>query len=213
MHTRFVALSFFLLLTPFQTPGPATPAHAPATPEQTSPCILQPEDYAVYSAVLLNRGKPEDPEERWDDKPDLIIAEGTAIPEETSAQNQMWGFRSNSKQQPTSEAVNSFNARRTSTCLLSRQIDPTISYRLISRSELEAIFKKGPRGWNEFYKRYPKASGYWDFSPVGYDSKGNEALVYLGHHCGGLCGTGHLVLLQKENGRWIVKNRVMLWIS
>jgi hypothetical protein len=73
--------------------------------------------------------------------------------------------------------------------------------------------KKGAAGWKDYFKRYPKSSGYWSFSPVGYDTKGSEALVYVGHHCGGRCGTGQLELLAKENGHWIVKNRVMLWIS
>lgn len=175
-------------------------------------CVLTPEDYAVYSAVLLNRGKPEDPEERWDDKPDLIISEATDSQE--SGNSNMWGFRSNSKQRPADDTVKNFNSRQKSSCLLKSQLDSAISYRLLSSEEHEKFFKKkGPGGWATFYKKYPKSSGFWSFSPVGYDALSAEALVYVGHHCGGLCGTGHLVLLAKENGSWVVKNRLMLWIS
>jgi hypothetical protein len=175
-------------------------------------CDLTPEDYAVYSAVLLNRGKPEDPEERWDDKPDLVISDVTDSAED--GKSRMWGFRSASKQGPSDDTVAHFNLRRQGSCHLKPQLDTAISYHLLSEEEHNRIFKKkGIGGWKDFYKKYPKSSGYWNFSPVGYDAAGTEALVYVGHHCGGLCGTGHMVLLTKENGHWIVKNRVMLWIS
>jgi len=176
-------------------------------------CEFTPEDYAVYSAVLLDRGKPEDPEESWDNKPDLIISDITDSEED--GQSRMWGFRSTSKQGPSDDTVTHFNLRRNDSCHLKPQLDTAISYHLVSGEEQQKIFKKKgvAGGWKDFYKRYPKSSGYWSFSPVGYDTKGTEALVYVGHHCGGLCGTGHLVLLAKENGHWIVKNRVMLWIS
>jgi hypothetical protein len=186
-----------------QTKGKSAP------PEE---CDLTPEDYAVYSAVLLDRGKPEDPEERWDDKPDLIISDVTDSAED--GKSRMWGFRSASKQHPSSDTVDHFNLRRQISCHLKPQLDTAISYHFLSEEEHDQIFKKkGVGGWKDFYKKYPKSSGYWSFSPVGYDTKGSEALVHVGHYCGGLCGTGHLVLLAKENGHWIVKNRVMLWIS
>jgi hypothetical protein len=174
--------------------------------------VLTPEDYAVYSALLLDRGKPEDPEERWDDKPDLIISEVTDSQEE--AKSNGWGFRSMSKQKPAEDTVANFSSRQKSRCHLQAQLNPAISYHLLPAEEQSKFFKKkGPAGWSDFYKKYPKSSGFWSLSPVGYSTGGTEALVYVGHHCGGLCGTGHLVLLAKESGRWVVKNRLMLWIS
>ena len=196
-------------------PTAAEISHGVQTASNSAPseeCVVTPEDYAVYSAILLDRGKPEDPEERWDNKPDLVISDVTH-----SREDAKWGGLSlnpNSSQRPNDDTVEHFNSRRLSTCHLKPQLDATISYRFISGEELKEIFEKGvASGWKTFYKKYPKSSGYWDFSPVGYSSNGTKALVYLGHHCGGLCGTGHLVLLAKENDRWRVKNRVMLWIS
>lgn len=43
---------------------------------------------------------------------------------------------------------------------------------------------------------------FGNFSAVGYSKDHKEALIYLGHYCGSLCGTGHLVLLAKENETW-----------
>jgi hypothetical protein len=71
-------------------------------------------------------------------------------------------------------------------------------------------------GWEGFYKKYPKSAGFWQFSRPGYNFTRDEALLYVGHSCGGLCGTGHLDLLSQQNeqnGQWTVKNRMMLWIS
>jgi len=193
----------------------ATPSNKVQTKDTSSApeaCVVTAEDYAVYSAVLIDRGKPEDPEERWDEKPDLIVFEATDSQKDGTSN--MWGFRSNSRQRPADDTVKNFNSRQKSSCDLKPQLDAAISYRLLSSEEKDKFFKKkGPGGWGNFYKKYPKSSGYWSLSPVGYNAQGTEALVYVGHHCGGLCGTGHLVLLAKENERWVVKNRVMLWIS
>jgi len=198
-------LTLFAVL--FVKPTPAVP------PAKANQCVLTNEDYAVYSALLLDRGKPEDPEERWDDKPDLVLLDSTDTGED--GKSLMWGFRSASKQAPSDATVDNFNARRQSLCQLQPQFEPTVAYHFFTQKERDSLFKKKgiARGWREFYKKYPHSSGYWSLSPVGYDPERLEALVYVGHHCGGLCGTGHLVLLAKEDGRWNVKNRVMLWIS
>lgn len=160
-------------------------------------CVVTPEDYSVYSALLLDRGRPEDPEERWDDKPDLIISEDTDSRE--GGQSNMWGFRSASKQHPSDDTVEHFNSRQKIPCHLKPQLDAAISYHFMPREEEDKFFKKkGPGGWPDFYKKYPKSSGFWSLSAIGYNTEGTEALLYVGHHCGGLCGTGHLVLLAKE---------------
>jgi hypothetical protein len=205
-----LACFFAAILMAAPTSSRAQTKDKSAPPEE---CVLTREDYAVYSAVLLDRGKPEDPEERWDDKPDLIISDITDSGED--GKSGMWGFRSASKQRPSDDTVAHFNLRRQGSCHLKPQLDTAISYHFLPGEEQRKIFKKKgvAGGWKDFYKRYPKSSGYWNFSTVGYDANGTEALVYVGHHCGGLCGTGHLVLLAKKNDRWIVKNRVMLWIS
>lgn len=205
-------LACFLAAISMEAPAPGgAQTKGKSTPSEE--CELATEDYAVYSAVLLDRGKPEDPEERWDDKPDLVISDVTDPGED--GKSRMWGFRSASKQSPSDDTVDHFNLRRQVPCHLKLRLNAAISYRFVSGEEQKRIFeKKGVAGgWKDFCKGYPKSSGYWSFSPVGYDTKGSEALVYVGHHCGGLCGTGHLVLLAKENDRWIVKNRLMLWIS
>lgn len=182
---------------------------SPSPPPQT--CQFTDEDYAVYSAVLDNLGRPEDPEEEWRDKRETILADST-IPGENPGGNG-WGFRSASKRAPTPQTIRNYNARSANICHLQSRFTAKISPSLISRESLEKNFMKKGDGWSRFYKDHPDAAGYWDFSAVGYSEDHQEALLYLGHHCGPLCGTGHLVLLERENDIWVVKNRLALWIS
>jgi hypothetical protein len=72
---------------------------------------------------------------------------------------------------------------------------------------------KGGGGFDEFHKENPKSFGIFCLSPVGYDTKGTEALVYVEHICGGLCGSGELFVVAKENAHWRLKNQIRLWIS
>ena len=184
-----------------------------------SKCEATTEDYAVYSAVLKALCRGEDLEEKGRDKAQIIKDETlSGLSDPSSRMNvnaSLWEFRSGYKQAPLPETVDAFNQRAKASCQLKPHLDGSLTYTLVSDGDVSQLFKEGVGGdgWAKFYKKYPNSSGYWEFSAVGYDKISAEALVYVGHHCGWLCGTGHLVLLAKENGSWVVKNRVMLWIS
>lgn len=86
-----------------------------------------------------------------------------------------------------------------------------INYVLIRNSDL-------PDGtvenfWAKFYKKYPNSSGLAFFSKVGFNDRHDQAFVYVGRSCGGLCGSGEYVLLNKVNGQWVVCNEQGLWVS
>jgi hypothetical protein len=42
----------------------------------------------------------------------------------------------------------------------------------------------------------------FEVSAVGFNNEHTRALVYVGHHCGNLCGGGTYHLLVKMNGKW-----------
>jgi hypothetical protein len=67
--------------------------------------------------------------------------------------------------------------------------------------------------WERFYKKYPNSSGLVYFSKVGFNDRHDQAFVYMGRSCGGLCGAGEYVLLNKVNGEWVVRNEQDLWVS
>jgi hypothetical protein len=44
--------------------------------------------------------------------------------------------------------------------------------------------------------------GLIEVSPVGFNADKTVAVVYMGHHCGLLCGGGAIRVLLKSHGRW-----------
>jgi hypothetical protein len=184
---------------------------AQKTPQKAeSQCELTQDDYAVYGALVTGLGRPEDPEEAWQGKEILIIGL-TAAPADTKSHWGGWGFRSNSKAAPSHDTVVDFERKARSSCILKPRFGDAWSYKVIDPEELEKIFKEGQ--WEGFYKKYPAAGGVWTFSRPGYNSARNEAVLYVSHVYGMLCGTGHLYFIAKQNDQWAVKNRLMLWIS
>jgi hypothetical protein len=57
--------------------------------------------------------------------------------------------------------------------------------------------------WEGFYQRYPNSGGWIELSAVGFNATKTVAVVYMGHHCGSLCGGGGFHVLEKKNGQWV----------
>lgn len=83
---------------------------------------------------------------------------------------------------------------------------------VVLQSEIDAIFS-GDGWWEEFYRVFPGSRGLVQFTAPVFSADGKRALVYVSHSCGGLCGTGWLVLLSRDAGGWQIADRRMLWIS
>lgn len=76
------------------------------------------------------------------------------------------------------------------------------------------------RGWpiendesRSFEELFPGAPGIISFSHVGFNSSLREAIVSTAFVCGGLCGTGWRYILRKNQGRWEVVEKFMVWVS
>jgi hypothetical protein len=61
--------------------------------------------------------------------------------------------------------------------------------------------------------KFPDSGGYIALSRAGLNSRGDQAVVYMRHVCGGLCGSGHYLLLVKKNKEWVVQKHFMAWVS
>jgi hypothetical protein len=109
--------------------------------------------------------------------------------------------------------LNSFQKRNATTTLLTGDMNLGIGYILIGQSELDQIFAPNQDGWQVFYDRYPNAAGILSFSRVGFNTRFDQALVYLGIQSQYSNGSGHYYLLQKENGAWTIDQSVQTWIS
>ena len=66
---------------------------------------------------------------------------------------------------------------------------------------------------NEFEARFPNNFGFFVVSNVGLNLKKTEALLYVDHFCGGLCGSGDYFLIRKVNGAWHIVDRHRTWVS
>jgi hypothetical protein len=96
---------------------------------------------------------------------------------------------------------------------LRRSLHPAIDYDLVDSKQLEFIFKRGGGDWPAFYKRFPGSSGIMSFSRVGFSQDGTQALFYVSNHCGGLCGVGMYVVMEKRSGSWAIEKQIEMWIS
>ncbi|MGA7296434.1 MAG: hypothetical protein WBW92_02840, partial [Rhodanobacteraceae bacterium] len=66
---------------------------------------------------------------------------------------------------------------------------------------------------DDFYKRYPATSGFVRVSQSVLTKDRQQALIYVAHYCGGLCGTGTVLLLKRSGSTWRIVKKEMLWIS
>jgi hypothetical protein len=65
----------------------------------------------------------------------------------------------------------------------------------------------------DFEARFPNGGGFFVVSHVGLNLNKTEALLYVDHFCGGLCGGGEYVLMRKANGLWHIVDRHRAWVS
>ncbi len=98
-----------------------------------------------------------------------------------------------------------------------RKLENNFTFRgkviFLSEKEQKQVFRKGQDGWTRFNKKYPKAKRIISFSRVGFNQERTQALVSVSMSCGGQCGEGGFILLQKENGKWNVQKDIGLWFS
>ncbi len=169
---------------------------------------IEAEEYAVYSAVIAahfnlspTQGlrlqliviRDHTSVEPTDDLPTLLISVD---------QNMAVGR----------EILNNFLARNAQSYPLDNLFNLPVDVVLISDEEMNQIFRKDT-GWDDFYAQYPSSQGVMTLSRVGFNSRKDRALVYIGNQSYWLSGAGYYVLLTKKNEIWTVENEVMVWIS
>lgn len=77
----------------------------------------------------------------------------------------------------------------------------------------EEGFRRVEIFWQLFYQKFPNTLGYASLSAIAYDSGSSTAIVYVQHSCGGLCGSGEVVRLKREDDRWRVVSIKQTWVS
>lgn len=175
------------------------------------------EEYAAYSAYLRSR------ELRGDAKL-LVIREGTSgFPMyEDESTRAKFGIKESFHQlvkkgfQEAEQATldDYLENNKTPGKLLSK-FDLPIKYVIASAADIAPLFPKGEpdRAWKKFYAKYPGSTGILFLSKAGFNSKKTQAFIYAGRQCGGLCGSGKYILLEKKGSAWAIKTDMELWVS
>lgn len=86
-------------------------------------------------------------------------------------------------------------------------------YALIDDHTLDTLTESDPRGWKDFYDRYPGAPGVLTIAHVGFDSAGTQALAFLIWRAGGLAAWWRYFLLVPNGDTWTIVDDVITVIS
>jgi hypothetical protein len=160
------------------------------------------EAYEVYSVILPSE---------W---PLQVAHAKTLIIQRETKGFQMCLSPDKELQEKVGPAISDFVRSNATPSLLQRRIDVDVPYQLISVEELHSSMQTG--GWEGFYQRYPDSGGWIELSAVGFNANKTVAVVYMGHHCGWLCGGGGFHVLEKKDGKWVAiewKGSSCAWAS
>src|SRR5580693_2613824 len=83
-----------------------------------------------------------------------------------------------------------------------------LPYQIVASSEMQSIFGTPGDVWGRYYEKYPNAMGLLTLSRVGFNPDGNRAAFYISNSCGGLCGGGYFVIMEKVDSNWKVVQEV-----
>jgi hypothetical protein len=164
------------------------------------------EEYAVYSAMI--------PEAYGDDESRfMVITNPTSLwPHQISEKDFQFRYPTPVVSQ---ETLDDFLSRNKTNRWLTRNFDLKVDYVLVDFEEIKRLisFSNPLDDWKNFFKQYPAAHGFINFSRVGFDQQMSQALVYAGWRCPGLCGQWEFILMEKSNHFWKIVNRANRTVS
>ena len=166
------------------------------------------EEYAIYSDVLRAEVLPEN------EGFPLLVDSTWAMPPEREARSERISrsYVGDSVRVPRSLSRR-FDLVNRRSYALTPSFSPGGEYRMLGLSTYDAFFGRGGDGWDGVKAHHPGTLGIVQFSRAAIDARRGLALVYYEHGCGLLCGSGNLVLLRRDAGRWRVVDSSMIWVS
>jgi hypothetical protein len=156
------------------------------------------EEYAIYAAAIGNMFAIDKVSSDSQLKGRLLVIEDRTVKNHFVAvvgkdEGEMLKYEFS----PTvsQETIDDYLAKNAKSHRLTKSFDFKLEYTLIPEGEIGSIFESVA------------------LSRAGLNSGGNQALVYMQHSCGPLCGGGHYMLLVKKKRRWVVKEKFTSWVS
>lgn len=83
-------------------------------------------------------------------------------------------------------------------------------YQCMGRFDRDAAFADG---WKSFYQRHPDLGGLAAVSVPAIGLSRRHAAIYVAVRCGGLCGYGFLLELERQASGWKVVRKELDWVS
>ena len=143
----------------------------------------EPDAYQIYSLLIPH-------EESY------VFAQGTLIIQEETVSDVAVTGAGLSREVASrfKDAASDYERARTKKWFLQRQFMIEKTYEIVNRETIARLeTSEQPR---------PKSGGHIFMSPVGFNRRKTQAIVYAGSSCGGLCGSSQFHLFEKVHGRW-----------
>jgi len=189
MKTRIsVALLFvaglLLMAAPIhaQHPGKAVPS--------TKFCNLPKEEVDVYAAYLGGDGSSN--------TPTVLVTRTDGYIDDVDGYNLRLAAQGHGI---PPEVREDFTHKNKSSCVI-QPFGGVANLRFISEREERNIFAIG---WSEFHKKFGKGSVIVTVSRVGFNSDKTLALLHILGASGRNAAGGELLLLERKNGKWVIK--------
>lgn len=174
----------------------STVSHPAASSPDPARC---PADYAVYSVVLDSLYRNVAVEA-------FLVGDSTRGSFPFSDRNVMEAALVQ-ESEISAALLEDYARRNESTRALEDCFDTTRRpVQLVGRAERERI-GAAASNWDGYPDGYP-AHGMVTFSRVGFTQDRAQAILQVFFHCGGRCGGGQVVLLNRRNGAWVVRKAI-----
>ena len=187
---------------------------------QTESAKRQNENYLVYDAVIRRMFAGDKVTFDTQSKiKEVIIRQETTTDYAVAEKKEDWPEVKRRLPTLSDETIADFEANHKLSTALKRSFDLSLKYSLFSKHDFDIIFDAGSNidrmadNWAKFYQKFLDSGGYVQLSNVGLNKSRDQALVFVVHWCGVVCGTGHYIVLNKKDQVWNVEQIGMIWVS
>jgi len=102
-----------------------------------------------------------------------------------------------------------FKEKNKSSCLIEPFVG-VMNLNFISTADRDRLFRTG---WNEFHRKYGKDAVQVVLSRVAFNSEKTLALLHVAMGIDKMAAGGTLYLLEKRDGKWLIKSQIETWVT
>ena len=90
---------------------------------------------------------------------------------------------------------------------------PSVYTQLLFSNLKELLNYKSRNKFNNLTNKNQKTTFYYSVSEPILSSNSDLALIKITEHCEMLCGESSVYIFEKVNGKWNIKEKILIWIS